>query len=126
MLRDLLAEQYVLVTPEDVRRFPTLDSLAAVVCTRRDYLRPSEDNRQYYVVVGFNLAPLSVADLRELEEWLQGTLRGGGGERGGVIGLSGTLVGMLMSATGFGDVTATGRTRNFVPADVRRSQAAAP
>jgi len=126
VLRDLLAEQYVLVSPEDVRRFPSLDSLAATVCNRRDYLRPADDDRPHYVVLGFNLAPLSVADLRELEDWLQGTLRGSDGERGGVTGVSGTLVGLLMSATGFGDITVSGRTRTFVPADIRSVQAPEP
>jgi hypothetical protein len=128
VLRDLLAEQYVLASREDVRRFPTLDSLAAVACgRRRDYLRPQESNRPYYVIVSFTVAPLSVEDLRELEEWLQGTLRGGDGEgRGGVIGVSGTLVGLLMSATGFGDVTVRGRTATFVPEQVRRDQGVDP
>jgi hypothetical protein len=123
VLRDMLAEQYILASPEDVRRFTNLDSLAASVSRRRDYLRPQTVRRSYYVVVGFNLAPLSVEDLRELEDWLQGTLRGADGEGGGITGLSGTLVGMLMSATGFGDVTVRARTRTFVPEQVRAAAA---
>ena len=123
VLRDMLAEQYVLASAEDVRRFPNLDSLAVSVTSRRDYLRPQAERRPYYVVIGFNLAPLSVEDLRELEDWLQGTLRGSDGERGGITGLSGTLVGMLMSATGFGDLTVRARTRTFVPEQVRQAAA---
>jgi hypothetical protein len=57
---------------------------------------------------------------------LQGTFRGGEGERAGITGVSGTLVGLLMSATGFGDQTVSGRTPTFVPADLPRDQGAAP
>lgn len=126
VLRDLLNEQYILASREDVRRFDSLDSLAAAVCMhRRDYLRPVGVDKPYYVLVSFNLAPLSVEDLRELEGWLQGTIRTGDSARG-ITGLSGTVVDMLLSATGFGDETARGRTATFVPRDVLRTQAVDP
>jgi hypothetical protein len=103
-----------------------LDSLAVAACThRRDYLRPVGVDRPYYVLVSFNLAPLSVQDLRELEGWLQGTIRTGDNARG-ITGLSGTLVDLLLSATGFGDETSRGRAPTFVPREVFRSQGVAP
>src|SRR5262249_41718844 len=41
VLRDLLSDQYILASREEVRRFASLDSLAVAVCShRRDYLRP--------------------------------------------------------------------------------------
>jgi hypothetical protein len=127
VLRDLLNDQYVLASREDVRRFPTLDSLATAACAhRREYLRPLAPDKPYYVVVSLNLAPLSVDDLRELEIWLQGTIRTGEGERGGITGLSGTMVGMLLSATGFGDQTFRGRSSTFVPQVLPRIQGAEP
>lgn len=126
VLRDLLNDQYILASREDVRRFASLDSLAAAVCThRRDYLRPVGVDKPYYVLVSFNLAPLSVEDLRELEDWLQGTIRTGDNGQG-ITGLSGTLVDLLLSATGFGDETAQGRSATFVPVDVYRAQGVDP
>jgi hypothetical protein len=126
VLRDLLNEQYVLASREEVRRFTSLDSLAIAACSRRrDYLRPLAVDKPHYVLVSFNLAPLSVADLRELEEWLQGTIRTGETSRG-ITTLSGTLVDLLLSATGFGDETAQGRAPTFVPEQVYRAQGVDP
>ncbi len=127
VLRDLLNDQYVLASREDVRRFPGLDSLSVVACAhRREYLRPLAPDKPYYVVVSVNLAPLSIDDLRELETWLQGTIRTGEGERGGITGLSGTMVGMLLSATGFGDQTVRRRSVTFVPQELPRVQGVEP
>ena len=126
VLRDLLNDQYILASREDIRRFTSLDSLAVAACThRRDYLRPLGVDQPYYVLVSFNLAPLSVQDLRELEDWLQGTIRTGDNANG-ISGLSGTLVDLLLSATGFGDETSRGRARTFVPRAVFESQVLAP
>ena len=118
VLRDPLNDQYVAASPEEVRRFGHLDSLAASVCLhRRAYLPKLDATKTYYVVVTSNLAPLSVEDLRELEEWLQGTIRAGDkANPSGVVGLSGTAVGMLLGFTGFGDETVRTRSENFVPA----------
>lgn len=126
VLRDLLNDQYILASREDVRRFASLDSLAVAACShRRDYLRPLAVDNPYYVQVSFNLAPLSVDDLRELESWLQGTFRTGENTRG-ITGVSGTLVDLLLSATGFGDQTERGRAPTFIPRDVYRAQHATP
>jgi hypothetical protein len=126
VLRDPLSDQYVAASPEEVRRFSQLDSLATAVCLhRRAYLPKLEADKTYYVVVASNLAPLSVEDLRELEEWLQGTIRSGDqANPSGVVGLSGTAVGMLLGFTGFGDVTVRTRSQNFVPATLHAERAA--
>jgi hypothetical protein len=128
VLRDLLNEQYVLASRDEVLRFATLDSLAAALGrVRREYLRPVALDKTYYVTLGANLAPLSVQDLNELEEWLQSTLRGEAADRpGGVSGLSGTLVGLLLGMTGFGDETVRQRTASFVPEAVQRAAQAEP
>jgi len=125
VLRDLLNDQYIAASREEVRRFPQLDSLAQSVCAhRREYLRPREPKKSYYVVVSANLAPLSVEDLRELERWLSGSLRSGEESNPGrVAGFSGTMVGLLMSVTGFGDETTTSRSERFVPASLPRAPA---
>jgi Domain of unknown function (DUF4390) len=123
VLRDLLNDQYVVVTPEEVRRFPDLESLGDAVCrARREYLRPLDPDKSYYVVVNANLAPLSVEDLKELERWLQGTLRSGDEEGSGrVAGISGTMVGLLLSMTGFGDETYRARSVRFVPRELPKT-----
>ncbi len=121
VLRDPLSDQYVAASPEELLRFPQLDSLATSVCShRRAYLPKLDARKTYYLVVTSNLAPLSVEDLRELEEWLQGTIRSGDEENpSGVVGLSGTAVGMLLGLSGFGDVTVRTRSENFVPQSLR-------
>ena len=122
VLHDLLSDQYVLVSREQVQQFDSLGPLALAACShRKEYLRPLSPDKTYYVTITANLAPLSVEDLNELEEWLQGTLRGGEARSGGISGLSGTMVGLLLSLTGFGDETVRGRTSPFVPDEVRRS-----
>jgi hypothetical protein len=121
LYRDLLNDQYVLVSREEVRRFASLDSLASAACQQRQFLQPLLPGRPYYVAVTAKLAPLSVEDLQELEQWLQGSIRSGEGSAtaGGISGLSGTLVGLLLSETGFGDRTVNGRTATFHPEEVR-------
>jgi hypothetical protein len=128
VLRDPLNDQYLAVSPEEVRRFSALDSLTNAMCQRRvAYLPVLAAERTYYVVVTANLAPLSVEDLRELEKWLQGTIRAGDeNSPNRVVGLSGTAVGMLLELTGFGDVTVRVRSENFAPVALRRAQPAGP
>jgi len=128
VLRDLLNEEYVLVTGEEVRRFRNLEALTEAACAhRREYFHSLGARRTYYIVVTANLAPLSVEDLRELESWLQGSLRSGEvSPRGGVAGLSGTLVGMLLAWTGFGDDDVRARSTTFVPEQLLRDLPAAP
>src|SRR4030095_2496980 len=121
VLRDLLNEQYVVATDEDVRRFKDLESLVDAECRHgREFLRSRADDKMYYVIMSANLAPLSVEDLQELERWLQGTIRADGSENPGrVAGISGTMVGLLLSVTGFGDQTVLGRSESFKPEEVR-------
>jgi hypothetical protein len=122
VLRDLLNDQYVVATAEEVRRFPDLESVVRAVChDRREYLQPLAPEKTYYVILNANLAPLSVDDLKELERWLQGTIRAGPDESPGrIAGISGTMVGLLMSVTGFGDETVSARSHSFVPRELQR------
>ena len=127
LFRDLLNDEYVVLTPRTTRRFSTLDSLSASVCRFQRgvengplYL-PRElfvADREYYVVVVATLAPLTVEDLNELDAWVRGTLRGGPEDSGGISGLSRTMGGILMSMTGFGDQRVKGRTRDFRLGDI--------
>jgi len=122
LYRDLLNDQYVLASREEVRRFADLQTLTQAACEhRREYLRPLSPSKPCYVVITASLAPLSVDDLKELEEWLQGTIRGPKDDSrpGGIVGISGTMVGMLMSMSGFGRVSVHERTPTFTPDDVR-------
>jgi hypothetical protein len=128
VLRDLLNEEYVLITGEEVRRFRTLEDLTEAACAhRREYFPALRAGRTYYVSVTANLAPLSVEDLRELENWLQGSLRGGEvSPQEGVAGLSGTMVGMLLAWTGFGDDDVRARSAPFQPEQLSRDMSYPP
>ncbi|HZL83759.1 MAG TPA: DUF4390 domain-containing protein [Candidatus Krumholzibacteria bacterium] len=129
ILRDLLNDLYYVVTPEQTSRFTHLDSLVAVVgkVARGSANEPAyfgralfDDNRTYYVVVTARLAPLTVEDLNELDEWLRGTFTGRDDEAGGLSGLTRTMGGLLMSMTGFGDRQLKTRSQSFKPAEVPR------
>jgi hypothetical protein len=128
LFRDLLNEQYVIATPSETRRVSTLDSLAISVCRfrlgtdngplylARELFAPE---KRYYVVVVATLAPLTVEDLAELDDWVRGSIRGGRDDSGGISGLSRTMGGMLMSLTGFGDQRVKSRTDYFRLSDIR-------
>jgi len=128
VLRDLLNEEYVLVTGEEVRRFRDLEALTEAACAhRREYFPSLRGGRTYSIVVTANLAPLSVEDLRELETWLQGNLRSGeSSSREGVAGLSGTMVGMLLAWTGFGDDDVRARSAAFTTEQLPRDSPSIP
>ncbi|MFQ5599105.1 MAG: DUF4390 domain-containing protein [Candidatus Krumholzibacteriia bacterium] len=128
LFRDLLNDEYLVVTPEETQQFAALDSLVEAVCLfhrhseqgpqyfRRALFAPG---KRYYVVITAHLAPLSVEDLNELDDWLQGTIRRRGDQtRGGISALSRTMGGLLMSMTGFGDKKVRGRTPKFRPEEV--------
>jgi hypothetical protein len=130
LFRDLLSDQYVVLTPNETRRFSTLDSLSTSVCRFRRgvdngplYLERERivANSRYYVVVVATLAPLTVEDLKELDAWVRSSLRGGPDDSGGISGLSRTMGGMLMSMTGFGDQRVKGRTTYFRLQDIRQA-----
>ncbi len=130
LFRDLLNDQFVVVTSNETRQFSTLDSLSASVSRfdlgsdngplylPRNLFAPTS---QYYVVIVATLAPLTVEDLNELDAWIRGSLRGGGDESGGISGLTRTMGGMLMSMTGFGDQRVKARTAYFRLAEIRPS-----
>ena len=129
ILRDLLNDLYYVVTPEQTSRFTHLDSLVAVVgnVARGSANEPAyfgralfDDDKTYYVVVTARLAPLTVEDLNELDEWLRGTFTGRDDAAGGLSGLTRTMGGMLMSMTGFGDRQLKARSASFKPAEVPR------
>lgn len=128
LFRNLLSDEYYAVSPDRTHVVAGLDSLvAATTVFRRDGLQraltlpfPAPDlpeNKDYYLVITVRLAPMSVEDLNELDEWLRGTFRGD--DSGGISGLTRTMGGMLMSLTGFGDRTVHSRTPNFKPVDIR-------
>lgn len=131
LFRDLLNEQYVVVTTAETRQFATLDSLAYSVSRfelgtangplylPRELFAP---NKRYYVVIVATLAPLTLEDLNEIDQWVRGSIRGGSDDSGGISGLSRTMGGMLMSLTGFGDQRVKSRTDYFRLSDIRPRQ----
>jgi hypothetical protein len=129
LFHDVLHDEYLVASRDESQRYSSLDSLTAAVCRfhRRSRQGPEYFSRQlfspdkrYYVVVTATLAPLTVEDLNELDDWLRGTLRGGGDDSGGISGLTRTVGGLLMSMTGFGDQRVKTRSHDFRPRDLFR------
>ena len=128
LFRDLLNNVYYVRTPEETRRFAQYDSLVAAISRFQlgSQLGPQYFERHlfvpdksYYVVITASIAPLTVEDLAELDDWLRGTLGRHGDEvGGGISGLSRTMGGLLMSMTGFGDKRVKGRTPDFRPREM--------
>jgi len=126
IFHDLLNDLYFVVTPEQSFRWTQLDSMTAAVSrfSRNSQQGPQyfakslfQPDHEYYVVITATLAPLSVEDLNELDDWLRGTLAGRGDDGGGISGITQTMGGLLMSMTGFGDKQFKARTQPFTPAE---------
>jgi len=129
LFRDVLSGVYWVVTDEESQSFASLEALLESVTRFRQATSPlplpfpSPDlpgDKQYYLVVSANLAPLSIEDLNELDEWLKGTIRGGNpdSDTGVISGLSRTMGGLLLSLTGFGDRTLRSRSPRFRPEEI--------
>lgn len=129
LFRDVLSGDYWLVTDEESRSFSSFEALLDAVTRFRQHTSPlplpfpSADlpgDKNYYLVVSANLTPISVEDLKELDEWLKGTIRGGNPDHdtGVISGLSRTMGGLLLSLTGFGDRTMRARSPSFRPQEI--------
>lgn len=132
---ELLNDLYYVHTPDQTFRWTRLDSMTAAVCrfSRESQQGPQyfskaifRPDKQYYVVITATLAPLSVEDLNELDDWLRGTLAGRGDESGGISGITRTMGGLLMNMTGFGDKQIKSRTQPFLPSEGWRRPNDAP
>lgn len=131
IFRDVLGGDYWLVTEEESQIFSTFEALVTAATRFRQSSQtaamplpfPSADlasDKEYYLVLTANLAPLSVEDLDELDEWLKGTIRGRSSDNdtGLISGLSRTMGGLLLSLTGFGDRTVRARSPRFIPESI--------
>jgi len=76
-----------------------------------------EPGLRYYVVAEAQLSPLSVEEMRDLQEWVRGNLRGG---RGRLAGLSEQILGVLRNKMGLGERRGLGRTPAFGLRDLER------
>jgi len=78
----------------------------------------SPDTR-YYVLVTVTVKPLTVEDLRRVEDWLSGEAkRTGKPGPGSIARLPRYLVGVLANLSGLGDETTRWRSASFWPADL--------
>jgi hypothetical protein len=72
---------------------------------------------RYYILVSVDVKPLTVEDLRRVEDWLSGEAkRTGKPGPGSLARLPRYLVGVLANLSGLGDETARWRSESFVPA----------
>jgi hypothetical protein len=72
-------------------------------------------DREHYVTAEFGVEPLSIEEVRDLEQWLRGNVRQGGR---GLRDVPGQLVGILRSRIGLGERVERGRSRSFRAADL--------
>ncbi len=74
-----------------------------------------EPGARYYVVVTATLKPLSVEDIREAEDWLEGEAREQRASGAGVItALPRSVFDAVRNVVGFGDTRARGSSPDFV------------
>lgn len=75
----------------------------------------------YFVVLSATVKPLSVEDAEEVEGWLSGEVRGGGGGGFGVLaGLPRSLFDAVRNIAGLGDTRARAVSADFRPRDLAR------
>lgn len=77
-----------------------------------------ETGLRYYVVAEAQLSPLSVEEMRDLQEWVRGNLRGG---RSRLTGVSEQILGILRNTMGLGERRGLGRTAPFSSSDLERT-----
>jgi hypothetical protein len=72
---------------------------------------------RYYEIVSVTVKPLTVEDLRRVEDWLSGEAkRTGKPGPGSIARLPRYIVGVLANLSGLGDETARWRSDSFLPA----------
>jgi len=76
-----------------------------------------DKDKRYYVIVSVTVKPLTVEDLRRVEDWLSGEAkRSGKPGPGSIARLPSYVVGVLANLSGLGDESARWRSDSFVPA----------
>ncbi len=75
-----------------------------------------DKDKRYYVIVSVTVKPLTVEDLRRVEDWLSGEAkRTGKPGPGSIARLPRYIVGVLANLSGLGDETARWRGDSFAP-----------
>lgn len=116
VLFDVLQERYEVY--DDAGEFVTAsDSLEVIetfVGSERGFevrdLEEFDGDSEYFVSVTAELQPLSVREVRDLEQWIRGSL---GRERGGLSGISEHLLGILKNQVGMGERRGQARCATF-------------
>lgn len=80
-------------------------------------LQDLEPGRRHYFVITARLIPIDLTRLADMEAWLNGEIRTGGGG-GGVLTIPKAAVGFLAGLAGLGETATSARSRSFRrPAD---------
>jgi len=116
---DALSESYTLLDVDeeivlDGEDFETVESFLAhqeIEFLALSALRPRSG---YYVVMELEIQPLSIDEIRDLEDWIRGA-----SDRGRVSGISGGLIGALRNRVGLGGRAREGRSPHFRPNHLR-------
>jgi hypothetical protein len=106
---------------ETERTFPDVETVEAEIGrplrVRVTPVTGLAPHARYYVLVTVDVKPLTVEDLRRVEDWLSGEAkRTGKPGPGSLARLPRYLVGVLANLSGLGDETARWRSESFLPA----------
>jgi hypothetical protein len=124
---DLLAERYRVFEADGAEILATnsLQELQDLLTSEEVELLGLEEldeERRYYGVVEVRWDPLSVDEIRDLENWLRGSVSSRDGD-GGIGGISGHLFGILRNEVGLGGRSMRGRSADFQPGSLRAERA---
>jgi hypothetical protein len=127
-------ERLFLLIPSNRRAraetYETLDALLEELARRVVDVHPRwelDDGNRYYVSAEAAIRPLTLEEFRELDGWISGRLRGGGGPEDGPAppaegedegSVPGALFDFLRKWAGFGDTILRARSPSFRPTEL--------
>jgi hypothetical protein len=124
---DVLAERYRVFEAEGGEILTTSSLRELKGLLSRDEielmgLEELDEERRYYAVAEVRWDPLSVEEIRDLENWLRGSVSSKD-KGGGIVGISGHLIGLLRNEVGLGGRSSRGRSQDFEPGALRAERA---
>ncbi len=84
-------------------------------------LEELDREESYYLTAELDVEPLSVEEIRDLENWLRGRVSSSGGD-GGISGISSHLIAILRNEVGLGGRTLSARSGDFGQRELENSK----
>jgi len=114
--------------------FPTIDQALDEISLRWLEVHPRwdlDEPHEYFVAVEAAVRPLTLEEFRDLDDWIRGSIRGGGaaadstaGSGGGAGAFSTAFFDLLVDLSGFGDRIFEARTPSFRTTELTPLEAA--